>query len=50
MESLMVDRTKLKTAKSYAKIRGVSLVYVYRMIKEKKVKTTKIDGVIFILI
>lgn len=50
MEKLLIDRTKLKTAKSFAEMRGFSLVYVYRMIKEKKVNTTKIDGVTFIVV
>lgn len=48
MNSLKVDKTKLKTVKSYAELKGVSVQAVYKMVKEQRVDTETIDGVIFI--
>jgi len=39
---------KLITVRNYANQKGYSVQYVYRLIKDKKVKSTKIDGVTFI--
>jgi len=50
METLKVDKTKLKTIKNYAEHVGVSVQAVYKMVREKRVKTEKIDGVTFICI
>jgi len=50
MEKILVDRTKLRTAKSYSQMTGFSIQHIYRMIKDKKVKTTKIDEVTFIVV
>lgn len=48
MENIKIDRTKLKSAKGYADMTGYSLVYVYRLMKQNKVKVVDIDGVKFI--
>ena len=50
MQTLKVDKTKLKTAKSYAEMTGFSVQAVYKMIKEKRVSVEVIDGVTFIKI
>lgn len=39
----------LKTVKNYAKLKGVSIQYIYKLLKQKKLKIKKIDGVIFII-
>ena len=39
---------KLITVRNYAKQKGFSVQYVYTLIKQDKVKSEKIDGVIFI--
>lgn len=48
MEKLKVDKTKLKTIKNYAEHIGKSVQAVYKMVKENRVKTETIDGVVFI--
>lgn len=48
MESLKIDRTQLKTVKTYASMIGVTVQAVYKMINEKRVLTETIDGVVFI--
>lgn len=48
MESLKVDKTKLKTVRSYALMRNVTVQQVYNWIKEGKVDQVVIDGVKFI--
>lgn len=48
METLQIDRTKLKTVRSYALLHGVTVQQVYNWIKDQKVKEVVIDGVKFI--
>lgn len=48
MEILKIDRTKLKTVKSYAEMQGQSVQYIYRLVNEKRLKLVIIDGVKFI--
>lgn len=48
MESLKIDRTKLKTVANYAKEIMVTRQTVYNMAKDKKVKIVEIDGVQFV--
>lgn len=48
METLKVDKSKLKKVKNYAALKGVTVQQVYNWIKDKKVKTVEIDGVKFI--
>lgn len=48
MESVKVDRTKLKTVKSYASLRGWTVQHVYNLVKQEKVKIVEIDNVKFI--
>jgi len=48
MEPIKVDKTKLKTVKNYANMQRISVQAVYKMIREDRVKTEKIDGVTFI--
>ena len=50
METLKVDRTRLKTIKSYAFMAGLSVQHVYNLVKQGKVKVVEIDGVKFIQI
>ena len=50
LQPLKIDRTKLKTVRNYAVLSGVTTTQVYNWIKSKKVKTEKIDGVIFVLL
>jgi hypothetical protein len=50
METLRIDRTKLRTVRSFALTSGVTVQQVYNWIKDKKVKLIEIDGVKFILI
>jgi hypothetical protein len=49
MESLRVDRTKLKTIKNYATSRGFTPQRIYQLEKEGKIKFTEIDGVKFVM-
>lgn len=48
MKDLKIDRTKLKTVTNYAKEAMVSRQQIHNRIKNKELKTVKIDGVIFI--
>lgn len=48
METLKVDKTKLKTIKNYAEYKGVSVQAVYKMVRENRVYIEKIDGVTFV--
>lgn len=45
----MKDTEKLTTVFNYAMKKGVSTTWVYKLIKDKKVKSKKIDGVTFII-
>ena len=49
MESVNIDKTKVRTIKNYAKDIGVTVQAVYQMIKEDRVPVVHIDGKIFIL-
>jgi hypothetical protein len=49
LKQLKIDRTKLKTVRNYALEKGVTAQQVYNWIKDKKVKSEMIDGVIFII-
>lgn len=48
MESIKIDKSKLRTVKSYSQMMGVTVQQVYNWIKDQKVEMVKIDGVIFI--
>lgn len=48
METLKVDRTKLKTITNYSNEYGISRQTVYNWIKAGKLKLVDIDGVQFI--
>jgi len=48
MESIKIDRTKLKTVENYAKAYSVSKPTVYKRISEGLLKKVVIDGVTFV--
>jgi predicted DNA binding CopG/RHH family protein len=48
METIKVDKTKLKTIKNYAAYTGLTVQAIYKMVREERVKIEKIDGVTFI--
>jgi hypothetical protein len=48
METLKIDRTKLRTVKNYAKDQGLERQRVYYLIRTGKLTTEVIDGVTFI--
>ncbi len=48
METLKIDRTKLRTVKNYAKDTSVDRQRVYYLIRLGKLITETIDGVTFI--
>ena len=48
MESIKIDRTRLKTVENYSKMVGLSKPTVYKRIKEGLIKKTTIDGVTFV--
>ena len=48
MESIKIDRTKLKTVKNYALSKGFTPQRIYQLEKEGLVKFTEIDGIKFI--
>ena len=48
MENIKIDRTRLKTVRSYALTKGVTVQQVYNWIKSDKCKCVEIDGVKFI--
>lgn len=50
MESLKVDRSKLRTFKNYAKETGYTVQRIYQLVNEGKLPTTEIDGVTFIVL
>lgn len=50
MESLKIDRTKLKTVENYSKAYSVSKPTVYKRIQEGLLKKVIIDGVTFVKI
>jgi predicted transcriptional regulator len=48
MESLKIDRSKLRTFKNYAKEKGYTVQRIYQLVKEGSLKTVEVDGVKFI--
>jgi hypothetical protein len=48
MEVLKIDRTKLKTVRNYALMKGKTVQQIYNWIKDEKCKCVEIDGVKFI--
>jgi len=48
METLRIDRTKLMTVSNYAKLIGTTRQTIHNKIKNKELKTIKIDGVLFV--
>jgi len=48
MEALKIDKTKLRTAKSYAEMSGYSIQHVYRLMNSKAIKVVTIDGIKFV--
>lgn len=50
MESIKIDRTKLKTIQNYADMMGITRPTVYTWMKTGKIRHTKIDGVTFIIL
>lgn len=48
METLKLDRTKLKTFVNYAKMKGVTYNTVKNWAKSGSIKTENIDGVDFV--
>lgn len=50
MESLKVDRSKLKTVQNYSRCFGLSRPTVYKRIEEGILKKVIIDGVTFVQI
>lgn len=45
---MKVEINKLKTIKNFAVANDVTAVYIYKLIKEKRMKNIVIDGVQFI--
>ena len=50
METTKIDRSRLKTIKSYAKLKGYTVQRIYQFINEGSLKVTEIDGVKFIIV
>lgn len=48
METMKVDRTRLKTVRNYAMDQGKTVQQIYNWIKDDKCKCVEIDGVKFI--
>ena len=48
MNTVKVDRTKLKTVGNYAKEKNIDRQRVYYLIKKKELETEVIDGVTFV--
>ena len=48
METLKIDRSRLRTFKNYAKEYGYSVQRIYQLEKEKKIDVVLIDGVKFV--
>lgn len=45
---MKIETNNLKTIKNYAVSQGITASYIYKMIKENKMKSIFIDGVQFI--
>ncbi len=50
MESLKIDRSKLKRIKTYADEKGLTPQRIYQLINDGELSCTEIDGVKFILV
>jgi NRPS condensation-like uncharacterized protein len=50
LQPLKIDRTRLRTFKSYAKDYGLTVQRIYQLAKENKLEIIEIDGVKFIKI
>ena len=48
METLKIDKTRLKTVKSYAKMKGFTVQHIYNLVKKGELPIVKIDDVTFI--
>lgn len=48
MQTLKVDKTKLKKVSTYAKMKNVDRRTIYNWIEEGRLKKEVIDGVIFV--
>jgi len=48
METLKIDRTKLKTVENYAKAYNISKPTIYKKLKDGLLKKVVIDGVTFV--
>jgi hypothetical protein len=48
METLKIDRTKLKKVSNYAKLKGFTPQRIYQLAEEGKLKLIEIDGVKFV--
>jgi hypothetical protein len=48
MQSLKVDKTKLKSISNYAKSKGLTPQRIYQLVNEGSVNLVEIDGVKFI--
>lgn len=48
IQTLKVDKTKLRTFKNYAKMQGKPVQTIYRWANEGKLKIEVIDGVDFV--
>lgn len=46
----MIEKERLITIRNYAEMKGVTVPAVYLWEKQKKVSTTKIDGVKFVVL
>lgn len=49
-QPLKLDRTRLKSFKTYAKMRGMTVQRVYQLVNEKKLEVVEIDGSRFIYV
>lgn len=47
---MIVESNILKTPSSYAKDKKITRDWVYKLIKENKIKHVKIDGVLFVVV
>jgi excisionase family DNA binding protein len=48
MESIKVDIRDLRTVENYSKEYTISKPTIYKMIKDKELKTVRVDGKLFI--
>jgi hypothetical protein len=50
MDTLKIDRSRLKTVRSFAYDKNLTVQQIYNWIKDGKVECTEIDGVKFIVV